>query len=237
MSVSKSDPSEWRGSEYRLLAHDFGLTHDYSTAVVISKWTDMGRPRYAVQYAERFPHGLSPSEVVDAVMRLAHEWRVHEIVADVSSQHAHLELLAGASSIGICPLKITSRSQHAADPSISTISIAGKKVRVPIWMLSRTELIDGLFPFFQSETLHITESGDGPEIVRELSSLSRDITRSANVVWSCSPSGHDDLAISTALGIWALHYRPTPKLLLTRDVSRSRLPQSLPRKVSSAGWT
>ncbi len=237
MSVSSADPSEWRGSEYRVLAHDFGLTHDFSTALIVSKWTDMGRPVYAVQYAKRFPHGLSPSEIVETVMSLAHEWRVHEVVADVSSQHAHLELLAGAAHVGVCPLKITSRAQHANDPSIATISVGGRRTRVPIWMLSRTVLIDGLYPFFQSETLHITQSIDGPEIVSELGGLSRDLTRSSNVVWTCPPSGHDDLAISAAIGVWALHYRPAPKLIVPRTLRAVRLSRLQCPKICSAGWT
>ena len=198
MAISDLDPAEWCGSEYTILAHDFGLTNDFSTAVVIGKWTDPGRPVFGVMHAERFPHGLSPTEIVQYVVCLADQWRVHEIVADISNQQTHLELLAGASHIAICPLKITSRSQHALEPTVGYITVGGNKARVPIWMLSRTELIDGLYPFFEASTLRITEQGQGPLIVRELGGLNREITKAANVVWSCPSSGHDDMAISAA---------------------------------------
>lgn len=237
MAISELDPSEWRGSEYTVLAHDFGLTNDFSTAVVIGKWTDLGRPIFGVQYAHRFPHGLSPSEVVQSVVRVAHEWRAQEIVADISNQQAHLELLTGASSIPVCPLKITSRSQHGLDPSVGHITVGGRKARVPIWMLSRTEMIDGLYPFFEAGNLHITEQGQGPMIVRELGSLSREITRASNVVWTCPPSGHDDMAVSAAIGIWAHHYRPARLLIEPCRLVRRKASLKSRSHQSAVGWT
>ncbi|MEQ8262280.1 hypothetical protein [Pseudohaliea sp.] len=237
MPISDLDPSKWRGSEYTVLAHDFGLTADFSTAVVMGKWTDLGRPVFAVMYAERFPHGLSPTETVERVVRLAVDWRAHEVVADISNQQAHLEALAGASPIPICPLKITSRVQHALDPSLGNITVGGQKARVPIWMLSRTELIDGLYPFFELGTLRITEQGDGPEIIRELSSLSREITRASNVVWTCPPSGHDDMAISGAIGVWAQHYRPACAIIEPSRLKPRNAALTVTRGVPAAGWT
>lgn len=237
MAISELDPSEWRGSEYTILAHDFGLTNDFSTAVVIGKWTDLGRPVFGVLHAERFRHGLSPTEVVQSVVWIAHEKRVQEIVADISNQQAHLELLAGASHIPICPLKITSRSQHALEPTVGHITVGGNKARVPIWMLSRTELIDGLYPFFEAGTLHITGHQQGTLIVRELGSLSREITRASNVVWTCPPSGHDDMAVSAAMGIWAQHYRPARVLIDPSRLLRRRAALSSKPRPSTAGWT
>lgn len=237
MAMSELDPSEWRGSEYTILAHDFGLTNDFSTAVVIGKWTDLGRPVFGVMHAEKFPHNLSPTEVVQHTVRLAAQWRVQEIVADISNQQAHLEQLAGASHVAICPLKITSRSQHALEPTLGHITVGGKKARVPIWMLSRTELIDGLYPFFEAGTLHITQSGQGSLIVRELGSLSREITRASNIVWTCPPSGHDDMAISAAMGIWAQHYRPARVLIEPSRLVRRRTSLKLKVRTSAAGWT
>jgi hypothetical protein len=237
MAISELDPAKWRGSEYTVLAHDFGLTNDFSTAVVMGKWTDLGRPVFGVMHAERFPHGLSPTEVAQAVVRLAAEWRVQEIVADISNQQAHLELLAGASHIPICPLKITSRSQHALEPTIGHITVGGNKARVPIWMLSRTELIDGLYPFFEACTLRITEQGQGPMIVSELGGLNREITKAANVVWTCPSSGHDDMAISAAMGIWAQHYRPVRAVIDPGRLVRRRASLKSKSPFSAAGWT
>jgi hypothetical protein len=48
VAISDLDPAEWRGSEYTILAHDFGLTNDFSTGMVIGKWTDLGRPVFGV---------------------------------------------------------------------------------------------------------------------------------------------------------------------------------------------
>lgn len=237
MPISDLDPSEWHGSEYTVLAHDFGLTADFSTALVMGKWTDLGRSVFAVMYAERFPHGLSPTETVERVVRLAVDWRAHEVVADISNQQAHLEALAGASPTPICPLKITSRSQHALEPALGHITVGGNKARVPIWTLSRTELIDGLYPFFEQGALRITEQGDGPEIIQELSSLSREITRASNVVWACPPSGHDDMAISAAIGVWAEHYRPGRALVDPGRLGRRRAGFASHNRPSSAGWT
>jgi hypothetical protein len=237
VATSQLDPSEWRGSEYSILAHDFGLTNDYSTAVVIGKWTDLGRPVFAIMHAMRFNHGLSPTEIVQSVVRIADQWRVQEIVADISNQQAHLELLVGASHIAVCPLKITSRSQHALEPAVGHITVGGNKARVPIWMLSRTELIDGLYPFLEAGTLRITQQGQGSLIVRELASLSREITRASNVVWTCPPSGHDDMAISAAMGIWAQHYRPSRALIEPTRLVRRRAIFKTSARTSAAGWT
>ena len=148
-----------------------------------------------------------------------------------------LELLAGASHIPICPLKITSRSQHALEPTVGHITVGGNKARVPIWMLSRTELIDGLYPFFEAATLRITEQGQGPMIVRELGGLNREITRAANVVWTCPPSGHDDMAISAAIGIWAQHYRPVRAVIDPSRLVRRRASLKPKTRTSAAGWT
>jgi hypothetical protein len=158
-------------------------------------------------------------------------------VADISNQQTHLEQLAGASHIPICPLKITSRSQHAIEPTVGHITVGDRKARVPIWMLSRTELIDGLYPFFEAATLRITERGQGPMIVRELGSLNREITRASNIVWTCPPSGHDDMAISAAIGIWAQHYRPARVLIDPGRLVRRRTSLKPKRCISAAGWT
>jgi hypothetical protein len=104
-------------------------------------------------------------------------------------------------------------------------------------MLSRTELIDGLYPFFEAGTLHITQSGQGSLIVSELGSLSREITRASNIVWTCPPSGHDDMAISAAIGIWAQHYRPARVLIDPGRLVRRRASLKVKARTSAAGWT
>jgi len=174
---------------------------------------------------------------VQSVVRLAAEWRVQEIVADISNQQAHLEQLVGAAHIPVCPLKITSRSEHSLNPDVGNITVGGKKARVPVWKLSRTELIDGLYPFFEAGTLRITEQGQGSMIVCELGGLNREITRAANVVWSCPPSGHDDMAISAAIGIWAQHYRPVRAVIDPSRLVKRRVSLKSKTRTSAAGWT
>ncbi|MEQ9068505.1 MAG: hypothetical protein RLO18_17340, partial [Gimesia chilikensis] len=85
--------------------------------------------------------------------------------------------------------------------------------------------------------LRITEQGDGPEIIRELSSLSREITRASNVVWTCPPSGHDDMAISGAIGVWAQHYRPACAIIEPSRLKPRNAALTVTRGVPAAGWT
>jgi hypothetical protein len=81
------------------------------------------------------------------------------------------------------------------------------------------------------------EQGQGPMIVRELGGLNREITKAANVVWTCPPSGHDDMAISAAMGVWAQHYRPARVLIDPSRLVRRRTSLKPKARVSAAGWT
>lgn len=229
ITFNPDDPSTWL-LKIPIIAHDVGRTNDRSTAVIGGHCPfNLGTPVVGVQEVLELPLELYGSELANALAAIdQHYDRNCLIVADLSNDPTYTETLFDTFGRRVIGVTI---GRHGDGMTWETRRVRSGAVLV--YQVGRTFLFDQLLAALRDRRVRFAPTADSKRAYEQLTKLELQRRESGNVY--TSPLGHDDLAISVAMLVWAArhpHLEPW-----TRPIFDAHLPKRKRQPFDARAWT
>jgi len=220
-TFNADDPRTWP-LKIRIIANDVARSNDRSTAVIggICPFTFGGSRLLGVQQFLELPLGLYGSELANTLMKIDQTYN-HNclIVPDLSRDPTYGETLYDTFGRRVVGIQIV-RSGEGKTYEVRRV----RNGAVLVYNVGRTYLLELLLAELRDERIRFAQSAESVRACEQLMALEPEQHESA-MVYKCPPGGHDDLAMSLAMLVWAarhLHFdswaqpifdahRPRPK--------------------------
>jgi hypothetical protein len=202
------DPATWPifGAAGFVVGLDVGQMQDHSALVVGGVWPEANHAAAIVEI-KQFPLGMPLPEVAGAAAEIALRYR-SRIVCDTSNNSAFPSILAplvgGRPADRLIAGVITNALAHASSPTAMVLAIAGQRVGIPRWTLSKRELIEAIGAEMGGGTLRFGKNGDWETLRDELNAMEREVRQSGSVSYSAPAGKHDDLVSALGLCLFGL---------------------------------
>ena len=205
-----------------IIAHDVGRSKDRSTAVFGGTSPLAPGFVFAAAFTE-LQQGLYGSARANELAAVDRKFGGRSlIIADLSNDATYAEVLYERFGKRVIGLHIT-RSGDGMDQTTRQV----KNGFIPVYTIGRTYLIDLLHRTMSDDKLRILHSPQAMRAYEQLMMLEIDF-RETGIFYEC-PSGHDDLAISLAMLVWAAGHPHLPTWMRVLEARR-------PPKSSPFGW-
>jgi hypothetical protein len=208
MTYDPKDPATWSlfGASHFVLGLDVGLMQDHSALVAGGVWPEANHAVGIVEI-KQFPLGTPLQDVASSAAELAQQYRAR-IVCDTSNNSAFPSILApmlgGRPSDHLVAGVITNALTHATSPTPMILTLAGQRVGIPRWTLSKRELIEAIGAEIGAGSLRFGKAGDWEVLRDELNTLEREVRQSGFVGYGAPTGKHDDLVSALALCLFGL---------------------------------
>lgn len=195
------DPRTWP-LKIPIIAHDVGLSHDRSTAVIGgNRPFSLGLRVLGVQEAVELPLGLYGSELANALAAIDQAYdRNCLIVADLSNDPTYAETLSDSFGPRVIGVQIGRYGEGTTWDM--------RRVRngaIPVYNVGRTFLFDLLHAELRDQRVRFAPTPECTRAYQQLMALERE-QRDSGKVYTCPPGQHDDLGISVAMLAWAAQH-------------------------------
>jgi hypothetical protein len=179
-----------------IIAHDVGRSKDRSTAVFGGRSPLAPDLVFASDFAE-LRQGLYGSARANELVAVDRKFGGRNLViADLSNDATYAEVLYERFGDRLIGVHIT-RSGDGMERSCWRV----KNGFIPVYTIGRTHLLDFLHMTMSDDKRRILHGPVAMKAYEQLMMLEID-PRESGIVYQC-PSGHDDLAISLAMLVWA----------------------------------
>jgi hypothetical protein len=191
----------WRLLKPTIIVHDVGHTKDRSTAVVGGK-TILAPGLSLLERFEELPQGLYASSRAEALVRIDQLYGSKNLIfVDVSFDPTYAELLAERfGTKRVIGIKIGNAGDGSTAEGWPT-----KYGTICVYHVSRTHLFDLLHRELHEHNVRILDGPASRRAYQQLTLLEMEY-RQTGTIYHCPSGRHDDLAISTAIAVWALHH-------------------------------
>ena len=221
-------PKTWDFFRPHIIAHDVGHTKDRSTAVVGGR-SPLAPNLIGIKEFEELPLGLYGSARADALAMVDRRYNGKTLViADLSNDATYAEPLFERLGSRLIGLRITN---HGDGMTADRRQVKGGAIL--FYTIGRTYLIDLLLREMQSETVRILHGPASIRAYEQLMALEIEF-RQSGMIYGCSSGRHDDLAISTAMLVWAAQHPHLEYWTRTLEGPRPVRKREAP---SAAAWT
>ena len=203
---------------------------DHSALVVGGVWPEANHAIGIVEI-KQFPLGTPLQDVATAAAEMAQTYRAR-IACDTSNNSAFPSILAPM--LGNRPADrlvasvITNALTHATAPTPMILTLAGQRVGIARWTLSKRELIEAIGAEIGAGSLRFGKAGDWKLLRDELSALEREVRQSGSVSYAAPAGKHDDLVSALTLCLFGV------RRFGSIQVRRPSPPRAAP---SWAAWT
>ena len=218
----------WNFCRPFFIAHDVGRSEDYSTAVIGGP-SPLAPELVNLKEFHELSQGLYASARVEA---LAAYDRLYDhkamIVVDTSNDATYAELLFARFGPRVVGIHIT-RGGDGSNVEYRPVNGGA----IPVFIVGRTHLFDLMHRELRDEKVRISHGPDSMRAYEQLVNLELEY-KQTGAIYNCPSGHHDDLAISSAMVVWAARHQPLlvhALRVLEPRIRRKREP------VSSAGWT
>ncbi len=220
--------SMWEFFRPHIIAHDVGHTKDRSTAVVGGR-SPLALNLIGMKEFEELPLGLYGSVRADALAMVDRRYDYKTlIVADLSNDATYAEPLFERFGRRLIGLRITN---HGDGMTADWRQV--KNGGIWFYTIGRTYLLDILLREMQNETVRVLHGPESMRAYEQLMALEIEF-RQSGMIYECSSTRHDDLAISCAMLAWAAQH---PHLERWTRVLEGPRPTHKREAPSAAGWT
>jgi hypothetical protein len=229
MMYNLDDVTTWGGFSPLIIAHDVGRSRDRSTAVIGGN-SPYGRPLLGIADAEELPQGLFGQARASALAAVDRRYNHNGlIVADLSNDPSYADVLLETFGPRVIGMQI-SRYGDGMDAEHRTCN----RGHLRVYTVGRSYLIELFHRELQADLVRIVKGPGTSKAYDQLVKLCVEY-REGGVVYSCPPSGHDDLGISLAMLAWAASHPHLP--FWVRNYEAARRPRRPRKKVSWDAWT
>ena len=208
ITYDPKNPATWSlfGASHYVLGLDVGLMQDHSALVVGGVWPEANHAAGIVEI-KQFGLGTPLHDVASAAAGMAEQYRAR-IVCDTSNNSAFPSILApmlgGRPSDRLVAAVITNALTHATTATPMVLTLAGQRVGIARWTLSKRELIEAIGAEMGTGSLRFGKAGDWEVLRDELNALEREVRQSGSVSYAAPAGRHDDLVSALALCLFGL---------------------------------
>jgi hypothetical protein len=195
------DPETWPACRPTIIAHDVAGSRDFSTAVVGGP-SPFELTQVGILQARELPQKLYGNMRASALAEIDREFYGNcLIVADLSHDPSYAEILHQTFGRRVIGLHIT-RYGDGMQCELRPVADGVMKV----YTIGRTYLFDLLHTHLQAREVRLSKGPDVALAYQQLNQLDVEL-RDTGRIYTCPVGQHDDLAISTAMLVWAAqHY-------------------------------
>jgi Terminase large subunit, T4likevirus-type, N-terminal len=220
-------PNMWDFFKPHIIAHDVGHKDDRSTAVIGGP-SPLAPDVIGMKGFEELQQGLSGNTRADALSMIDRCYPKALIIADLSYDPSYADILVERFGERVIGLQITSSGDTMDNWEVRQL----RRGRILVYRVSRTYLFDLLLREMQNETVRILHGANSVRAYEQLMRLEIEFKQN-RMVYKC-PVGHDDLAMSCAMLVWAAQHPHLPRWCWALE---PRVPRSKRPSISPSAWT
>lgn len=198
--------SAWHFSKPTIIGHDVGYTKDRSTAVIAGLSEKLAPGLIHISEFDELPLGLSGDARADALALYDARYN-HKavIIADLTYDPSYADALVERFGERVIGLQITSHGETGENFDVRYL----KKGRIRVYKVSRTYLLELLRRELDNDVIRIRESASSLRMFEQLVRLDVEFKMS-RMIYKCPAGRNDDLAMSTAMAVWAAQHPHLP---------------------------
>ena len=219
----------WDFFKPTIIAHDVGRTKDRSTAVV-GGTSPLAPGLVGIKEFEELQQGLYGSARANELATVDRRYDGKTlIIADLSNDATYAEPLFERLGRRLIGVQI-SRHGDGMTPEWWPVKNGG----VWVYTVGRTYLLDLLHTQLRNDGVRILHGPNALRAYEQLMTLEIEL-RESGLVYRCPPGQHDDLAISSALLVWAARHPHLYRWCWALEGPRP--PRNKQRPPNALGWT
>jgi hypothetical protein len=218
----------WQIFKPSVIVHDVGCTRDRSTAVVGGRTILAPGLSLAKEFNE-LPQGLIGSARAEALASIDSLYGGKSLIfADLTFDPTYAEILLERFGQRVIGLRITSSGDGM---KVEPLPVKNGAIRV--YSVARTYLFDLLLRELHGDKVRILDGAASRRAYEQLTLLEMEY-RQTGTIYKCPSGRHDDLAISTAIAVWALQHPHLPYWMRALEPRPARARRAAP---NALGWT
>lgn len=234
IEFDKDDPEDcynWPlGKAPCFIGLDLAFVHDRTALAIISVHAVSGIPILAQRTAKVFDEGASAEEITKTVLHEATMYQA-KVVIDATNNLGFVGAIASRfgreAANRVIAVNITSSIDDALTPVPFAVDVAGVRLNLPRFSLSRSKLFERLVGEVGSKTIRLSKHGDAA-ILREQIGAIEMIDGAGKRKFDHPENGFDDAVVATGLAAWAARRLASSN---TRQTRKGSVP------FTSAAWT
>jgi len=223
------DENAWQIFKPSVIVHDVGCTRDRSTAIVGGR-TILAPDLSLLKEFNELPQGLIGSGRAEALASIDRLYGSKSLIfADLTFDPTYAEILSERfGPERVIGLKIGSSGDGMRFELLSFNNCAIRR-----YLVARTYLFDFVLRDLHDKKVRILDRPASRRAYEQLTLLEMEY-RQTGTIYHCPSGRHDDLAISTAIAVWALQHPHLPVWMRALEPRPNWARKAAP---SSLGWT
>jgi len=223
------EENAWQIFKPSVIVHDVGCTRDRSTAVVGGR-TILAPGLSLLKEFNELPQGLIGSARAEALASIDRLYGSKSLIfADLTFDPTYAEIL----SQRFGPERVIGLKIGSSGDGMTFELLPLKNRAIRMYSVARTYLFDFLLRDLHGNKVRILDGPASRRAYEQLTLLEMEY-RQTGTIYHCPSGRHDDLAISTAIAVWALHH---PHLPLWMRALEPRANWARKVAPNSLGWT